>query len=70
MSVTLLWRDRLSPAMSGIHCDQGCHLDLTPQLKLLSAPADAAAGYTADPSRGPQDEFLMDLVKVYVQWTT
>ena len=34
------------------------------QLKLLSAPADAAVGYTADSGHGPQDEFLMDLVKV------
>lgn len=37
------------------------------QLKLLSAPADAAVGYTADSSRGAQDEFLMDLVKVHVK---
>jgi hypothetical protein len=34
------------------------------QLKLLSAPADAAVGYTGDSGHGPQDEFLMDLVKV------
>lgn len=37
------------------------------QLKLLSAPADAAVGYSADSSHGPQDEFLMDLVKVHMK---
>jgi hypothetical protein len=52
--------------MGCIHCDQGWHLDMPLQLKLLSAPADAAVGYTADSSHGPQDEFLMDLVKVHV----
>jgi hypothetical protein len=35
------------------------------QVKLLSAPADAALGYAAEPARGPQDEFLMNLVKVH-----